>query len=148
MNCPNCESEMVQIFSEWVCEDCQTRNQTYYTSKNLPRSLFNFLGFPKPLKEQNMITQDTIIPSNGNYITWSFVTIIPYPIENIKSKQIETTCDIMYNKGWTWKWELVHLEGHQDKTYIKICIDKEKNSDGFLPPNTKFTTTIKFKLEA
>ena len=141
---------MVQIFSEWVCEDCQTRNQTYYTSKNLPRSLFNFLCFPTKLKNDvNIIHAHTVTPNHGDVPNWNTIITIPYAIESIQDINIDIICDKMTPMmGWGWSYGEICPKDCHTQTHLKVDFYPIHGSSAFLANDAKFTITLKFKLKA
>ena len=148
MNCPNCDAEMIQVFSKWVCEDCHTGNQTYYTSKTLTPSLFSFLGFPELKNNKNVVTHHTTIttPPHGDVPDWNTTIIIPHDIESVQDININMICDKMNSQEWGWLWDRVRSEDYYNKTHIKIKL--YPISSTFLANNAKFTITVKFKLKA
>lgn len=149
MNCPNCGSEMVQIFAKWVCEDCQMGNQTYYTSKTLTPSLFTFLGFPELKNDTNVVTHHTTIitPPHGDVPDWNTTIIIPHIIENMQNVKINAVCDKMNPLDWTWcRNQICPVNRRSNTTDIKIHLYPISSTS--LANNAKFTITVKFKLKA
>ncbi len=143
MNCPNCESEMIEIFSKWTCEDCQQRNQTYYTSKTFTPSLFRFLNFPKRKNNANIITQQITTPS-GHTSDYNTIIIIPHRRKDIYNITVNITCKDINYKDWHLNYEFMYDNTLNNTTHVKVGILKRVE---LLRPNTNFTITIKFKLE-
>lgn len=139
MNCPNCGSEMIQVFSKWVCEDCHTGNQTYYTSKTLTPSLLSFLNFPK------MINSDTdnftlTIPSHGTHYDIALIITLRHHINTLSHIKFDIKCDNNY-AGWKWTWKVMNYGDHINFPEIKLFIYDKHNC---IPNDTRFKIKMKY----